>query len=183
MGQQPLPSRAPAAQAGIQAVIIPWDTEQPARGTIVRHIPGDPLGLLLGAGGTGIRLPRIDAVLRCTGDEEQPLNIRATDLVRAHRWPATGLPLIRGTALLVGRRLPGKGHLTSVPAPMRDLLVQGKQCRAQVSTSQAPERWLGNAMEFDDWGQAYRYGVRLAGRWRRVQKIRVVPAETGHPTT
>ncbi|WP_235022682.1 DUF3846 domain-containing protein [Amycolatopsis alkalitolerans] len=104
---------------------------------------------------------------------DMPVNGRATALAWTHNSAFRGRDVIAGPAFIVGRP-DRRGDDTSAPQDLVDLLFHTRRYRVEVQTAH-DRQWSSNARTFEDWLDAYVYGVDLAQRWTAVTEVRVVP--------
>ena len=160
----------------LNAIVIPVDPGQPIRQQQLHSSDLDGYRQIVGGNLEVLTLDRPSASLYFNEEGKLlglPINPRATVLLWAHNSAFRGHDVIVGPAFIVG--LPDdEGDDTTVPDDLVHLLFNTKRYRVQVQTRD-DDKWRENSEVFDDWFEAYLYGVQLAQRRVRVDEIRVVP--------
>lgn len=102
-----------------------------------------------------------------------PVNKRATILWWLHNPGARHRDVLVGDVVLIGPAN-AAGETLGIPDEMNQVLFQTETYKVEVQTSGSKNVWSTNARTFDDYFKAAAYGLRLADRWKNVQRIRVV---------
>ena len=160
----------------ITAIVIPVDPKQPIRQQHLDKRDLDAYRQIVGGNIEVLNLERPAASLYFNDEGkllEFSVNARATVLLWAHNSAFRGHDVIVGPALIVGPP-DHKGDDTTVPDDLVHLLFNTKRYGVQVRL-RGDSRWRENSEVFDDWFEAYRYGVLLAQRQALVDEVRVVP--------
>jgi hypothetical protein len=99
-------------------------------------------------------------------------NGRTTCLLWVHQSDYRERDYLAGNCFLTGR--PNEdGDTTSAPDHFIDLVTKPTQYRVQVQTLN-DDSWSGNRLVFDDWLEAYVWGLGLASRWALVRNVRII---------
>jgi hypothetical protein len=160
----------------VMAIVIPVDPKQPIRQQELKLHDVDGYRQIVGGPLEVVQLERPEASLYFHGEgklEGLPINARATALLWVHNGAFLGRDVIVGPAMILGP-VDHLGYEETAPVDLLNVLFGKARLRVEVLV-QDEESWHGNEVVFLDWYEAYRYGLRLAQRWKLVREVRVVP--------
>ena len=103
-----------------------------------------------------------------------PLNRRGTLMLWVHNNAFQGYDYFNGDVLVIGPADEETGESTSAPAELIELFFNTERYRYLVQTGGST--WDGNGVTYDNWVDAYNYGLALAKRWTLVTAVKVVAA-------
>lgn len=161
----------------ITAIVIPVDPTQPIRQQHLDKRDLDAYRQIVGGNLEVINLDRPPASLYFNEDGKEiygdRVNARATTFLWAHNSAFRGHDVIVGPAFIVGPP-DDESDDTTVPDDLVYLLFNTKRYRIQVQVD-ASKGWNDNQEVFDNWFEAYIYGVVLVQQQPLVKETRVVP--------